>query len=286
MELPVGARPLTSAEDVLLGFELACALFIWLLSWHIGFEKAPPVKRRFFVAYALNLAGSSIWCFIGTYIHTFEPLPAERSFWWLTFLLFGEATPALFPLVCLWAFPVKRDANPVMQSLASASLAVPFGVAVLTGADLSLGGRMPTEMAITPWHKVDGRSVAGSPHGIEFDLLSSMPLWRGDALFMLSIYFMMVVAFSTHHLYKVGWSAGATDTDEVSVAKRDSARSLCFLTASMFINCTFLLYMPIVFEVSMQTAFHAFHFGQAVIMAGCFFYLRRVLLLPSPKKAS
>jgi len=215
------------------------------------------------------LLGAALWCGLGVYIHLFEPLPTERTVPWLAFLGLGAVTPVFFPLVSYLAFvkDIPTPTNVPGPFLATMLVACAYFVAVYTGADLSLGGLMPKELWITPWHAVDGRSYGDVPN-ISFDLMSSYPCYRGDSMFVLSTFFLISNAFDVLilrraiHQCKAGLSA--------------IARRLCIGVAVMLVNCLSLLYL-LVFGVSMSRVLDVFHAIQGLVMAAVFFDLRKVV---------
>jgi hypothetical protein len=256
--------------------QLGAFLFVWL-------REAPYISSRaklFWITYGLNLGGAALWCATGVYIHLFEPLPTERTFAWLVFLELGAVTPLLFPLVCMLAF---AKVAPSLQNFAlpftmSGIMAVAYSAAVMTGVELNLGGLLSSEMWITPWHVVNGTSYGGMPYGIEFDLLSSYPCYRGDSMYVLSTFFLLSNLFAAVLLKR---AASSSESGEA----RAAAWRLMIAVSAMFLNCVALLYLLVVFQVGLSAGFDVFHAGQGVIMAISFFQFQSLLRAQSIKQA-
>lgn len=278
VELPLGARPAAGLQDVLLSLELALFFGLWLRERPRRVVKS-GTKLLLFITYGMNLFGAMLWCACGVYMHLFEPLPTERTPSWTVFLLLGSTTPLLFPLVVSLAFaqeaPLLRNASTLGQLALVALAGVAYTALVLTGADLSLGGRLPTELWLTPWHVADGRSYGGGAHGIHFDLMSSYPCYRGDSMFLLTSMFLVGEVLSLIVLCRAGWGRGAAEATDGDLS--GSARRLALATGGMLVNCVVLLYLMVVFGVSLSGAFDIFHAGQGLAMALAFFELRSVL---------
>jgi len=258
-----GARPGSAVQDLVLSIELGAFLWVWLRDW----PRVTASARPFFVVYAMNLLGAALWCALGVYIHLFEPLPTERTNAWLAFLGLGAVTPVLFPLVAVLAF--KKESPTLATYLPAGLSGLAFALVVATGADLSFGGRMPMEIALTPWHTADGRSYAGAAHGISFDLLSSYPCWRGDSMFVLSTFF-LISNFADILICRRAQV-------ECSEGLRETASRLCFGCNVMLVNCVSILYLIVVFDMSMTRVFDVFHAIQGIVMATSFFSLRNAL---------
>jgi hypothetical protein len=203
-------------------------------------------------------------------MHLLEPVPTERTPTWLAFLGFGLVTPVLFPLVSFIAFAkeVPTPSNYPGPYLAAGITALAYLWAASSGADLSLGGALPTELKLTPWHSVDGRSYA-AVEGVPFDLLSSYPCSRGDSMFVLSTLFLLSNALSVYLLHRA--------TCNCKAAVSAVAGRLRVGIAAMLINCLSILYLLVVFGMSITRVFDVFHAIQGLVMFAAFFDLRSVL---------
>lgn len=273
-EVP-GSRHGSAIQDLVLSMELAVFLIVWLREW----PRVTPRSVPLFFVYAANLLGAALWCGLGVYIHLFEPLPTERTPAWLSFLALGAVTPVLFPLVssCAFAKKVPTPANAPGPYLVAVLAALSYLLVMSTAADLSLGGLMPKQLWLTPWHAADGRSYGGQAHGIAFDLLSSYPCYRGDSMFVLSTFFLISNLFSVVVLHRVE----KVCKGEVSAI----AWRLRFGASVMFVNCMSILYLLVVFEMTVTGVFDVFHAFQGLIMAGSFFSLLSALRVPEAKTA-
>eukprot|EP00929_Paragymnodinium_shiwhaense_P043331 TRINITY_DN22294_c0_g1_i1.p1 TRINITY_DN22294_c0_g1~~TRINITY_DN22294_c0_g1_i1.p1 ORF type:complete len:289 (+),score=59.61 TRINITY_DN22294_c0_g1_i1:196-1062(+) len=284
MEGVLGARPSSSAQDLVLCVELGCFFLAWLKEGKHATQSTQ--KKLFFVVYGMELLGASLWCGLGAYMHSFEPLPTEATVLWAAFLLLGAVTPVLFPVVILAALDEKAT---VVSAWSFAPLQRAIGVGMaytaiaLSGADLTCGGivPLPSVLQVTPWHSADGRSYGGGAHGLKFDLLSSYPSYQGNSMFVLSTLFLASCFLSVIILWRRGWGGEASANEMVSAA----SRRLCGGIFTMCLNCIALLYLIVVFEASLETAFAVFHVLQGLIMAAAFLDLRRLLRLESPKTA-
>jgi hypothetical protein len=205
------------------------------------------------------------------YIHLFEPLPTERTTTWLSFLGLGAVTPVLFPLVSALAFAKETPtwAKFAVSYAAAVLSGLGYFLVVATGVDLSLGGRMPKELWLTPWHVADGHSYGGAPHGISFDLLSSYPCYQSDSMFILSTLFLFANAASVVVLYRA--------SKDCKAALRGTAQRLCSGVGLMLLNCISLLYLLVVMQMSVDRVFDVFHAIQGIVMAAAFFDLRSAL---------
>lgn len=265
--LPAGSRPGAAMQDFFLSVQLGMSFVIWLRDRHLVTARSKP----FYILYATILLGAAVWCGFGVYIHLLEPLPTERTLAWIAFLEFGAVTPILYPLLSALAFAKEAPTFERFRAayVATGILGCCYTALAVTGVDLSCGGLLPTSLQVTPWHAADGRSYGGREHDIKFDLLSSFPCWRGDSLFVLSSMFLAMNSISTLILFR----ASRQCIEEL----RTLAWWTMFSTGSMLFNCIVLLYLVVVFQVKISTAFDVFHAGQLAIMAHGFFCYRRVL---------
>lgn len=270
-----GSRSGSAIQDLVLSIELGVFFLIWLREWPRVSQRSRPL----FVIYAMNLLGAAMWCALGVYIHLLEPLPTERTLPWLAFLGLGAVTPVLFPLVTHVAFAADTPtptATPTPYVI-SGLTALAYGWAMATAADLSLGGLLPKQLLITPWHAVDGRSYGGQELGITFDLLTSYPCYRGDSMFVLSTLFLLCNALAVFVLHRSmrHCKAGLT-----AIAWRLRAG-----VAVMLVNCISILYLLVVFEMSVTHVFDVFHAVQGLVMAASFFDLRSALRFQQDSKS-
>jgi len=271
-----GSRFGSGMQDLILSMELSMFFVLWLAEW----PRVTSRKMPFFIIYGGCLLGAALWCALGVYIHMFEPLPTERTAGWLAFLALGAVTPVLFPLLTKIAF-TEGSVSPCdypKPYIAAGFVAMAYMFAMVTGADISLGGRMPMELWLSPWHSVDGRSYGGEPHGITFDLMSSFPCYRGDSLFTLSTFFLAANGLSISILRRA-----ARD----SIAElRPIAWRLCIGVSLMLINCFSMLYLIAVANFSIVRVFDIFHAIQGLVMAAAFFDFRAALRMQDTKSAS
>lgn len=270
-----GSRFGSGIQDLFLSIELSMFFLLWVREW----PRVTSRKMPFFVIYGGCLLGAALWCGLGVYIHLFEPLPTERTSGWLAFLALGAVTPLLFPLLSTIAF-THGSAYPSdypRPYLAAGLVAIAYTFAVATGADLSLGGRMPMELWVSPWHSVDGRSYGGESHGISFDLMSSFPCYRGDSLFTLSTLFLFANALSIAILKRAA--------NESTAEFKPIAWRLCIGIGVMFVNCLSMLYLIAVANFSMDRVFDIFHAIQGLVMASAFFDFRAALRVQGTKSA-
>lgn len=273
-----GTRPITALQDAVLSVQLAVFFVLWLGEASPG--KIAADRRLFHLVYAANLLGASLWCANGVYIHLQEPLPQESTLPWQTFLALGAVTPVLFPLVCCLALFGTTSKLSRRMMVVSVSVATGFASAVLTSADLSLGGLLPSTLVLTPWHVADGRSYGGEGFGIPFDLMTSYPCYRGDSLFVLSSLFLVMNFVSVLILSSAPQKIKA-EMPEQTQALEKAARRLCIAVASMLGNCIVLLYLVVVFKTSLRRAFDVFHAVQGIVMAVCFFEFRGIIRVTS-----
>jgi len=275
----VGARPTASAEDLLLSGQLAAFFILWLREW-------PPAggarwrSRVLFAAYGVALGGGAAWCLVGAYVHAFEPLPTEQTPAWLAFLLLGAITPILFPVALAAALEGRTLPQGVVGvHLALAALqACGYAAAAVSGVDLSLGGQLPDEVWLSPWHRVDGRSYGGAALGVPFDLVSTMPCYRGDSLCVLAAMFLASCFYSTALL----WYGSYGPASQAQAAA--AARWLCLAVGAMGLNCLALLLLVTQTSWSLAHVFHVFHLGQGAAMAVGFWKLRGIMRLPAHGK--
>ncbi|CAK0877668.1 unnamed protein product, partial [Prorocentrum cordatum] len=84
--------------------------------------------------------------------------------------------PVLFPVALAAALEGRTLPQGVVGvHLALAALqACGYAAAAVSGVDLSLGGQLPDEVWLSPWHRVDGRSYGGAALGVPFDLVSTI----------------------------------------------------------------------------------------------------------------
>jgi len=263
----VGTRPGSAVQDLVLSIELGYFFFAWLREW----PRIAPRSRPFFVMFAVSLLGAALWCGLGVYIHLFEPLPTERTTAWLAFLGLGAVTPSVFPLVSALAFAKEAPtfSNFAVPYAVAGLAALGYCLALTTGVEVSLGGMLPKELWLTPWHAADGRSYGGEKHGISFDLLSSFPCYRGDSMFLLSTFFLLANAAAAVILQRA--------THRCEGAFRDVARRLCIGVTIMLVNCASILYLLVVCGMSVDRVFDVFHAIQGLVMAASFFDFRSVL---------
>lgn len=276
-EVP-GARPYAALEDMILSVELFTCFILWLRDWTLVVQ-AREQRMPLFIVYAANLLGASLWCALGVYMHLREPLPTSCTATWLAFLLLGAVTPVLFPLVSVLAFaePQVAASKRRLQYLTAVFVAMAYSAVAISGADLSLGGLMPDKLWVTPWHTIDGRSYGGAEFGINFDLLSTYPCYRGDSMFVMSSFFVIANTVS------VGILCRAAVGKDLPYALQRSARMLAMLVGGMLVNCIALLQLISVFRWSLANTFDVFHAIQGVVMALSFLQLRIALRSPERK---
>lgn len=260
-----GSRPGSAIQDLILSVELGVFFLVWLRQW----PRVTSSGRALFAVYALNLIGASLWCALGVYIHLFEPLPTERTTAWLAFLGLGGVTPVLFPLISVLAFKRESDSPSLRAYVLTGLAALTYALVAYTGADLSLGGRLPKDLELTPWHAADGRSYGGEAHGIPFDLMSSYPCYRGDSMFVLSTVFLIGCTTSVVLNYR--------ESFKCKPELRGNAKRIAYALGVMLVNCLSILYLLVVFEMSIMKVFDVFHAVQGLVMAYVFFNLRVVL---------
>lgn len=265
----VGARPTNSLTDLVLGGELLLFFTAWCCEWPNALMNK---KLDFFITFALNLLGGAVWCLSGVYIHSQEPLPAQPTGPWRAFLLLGSVSPLLFPIVVTRAFGIGQEHVKKMQYLVATIAALVYGVAVFSSMDLS-GGSQVAPISISPWHGIDGRSYGGQEYGISFDLLSTMPCWRGDSNFVLSLVFVTGKLLGFVLLVSVGWADQSAYAKDISGA----AKRLAISTGVMVLNCLLLLNLIVAFNFAVSTAVDAFHVMQALIFGAAFIDFRIVL---------
>jgi len=262
-----GSRPGSAIQDLVLSIELGVFFLVWLREW----KRVTPRSLPLFVIYAANLLGAALWCALGVYIHLLEPVPTERSSTWLAFMALGAVTPVIFPLVSFTAFsreaPTPRKA-PLPYAVAAVT-AAGYALVLATGADLSLGGMLPKELWLTPWHAADGRSYGGEAHGVTFDLMSSYPCYRGDSMFVMSSLFLVSNMVSVVVLHSA--------TLRCKGPAKTAAWRLRLGVFAMLGNCISILYLLVVFGLGMNRVFDVFHALQGLNMAACFFELRSCL---------
>jgi len=227
-----------------------------------------------------RLCCSARWCCLAVYIHLYDQMPGSSEedvgALWHVWLFLGSVAPLLFPHVVCSAFLSFGEGQHwrVFPRDVLTTFAVLLYLAVtLTGVDLS-GAKLMEVAWVTPWHALDGRSYGGADSGIKFDLMTSMPCWRGNSFWMLSVVFVGSCMLSTVLVSYASWGSAA-NRDSI----RDTARRMVFGCAAMLMNCQALPLWFLALGFSVTHAIDFFHIGQAVCMALCFLPLRRVLIL-------
>lgn len=258
------ARLSNAVTDFVLSLELGGLLLVWLREG-LGRDLK---KRALWLSYGTNLIGACAWTATGVYVHLWEPLPQQPTKLWQAFLLLGASTPFLFPIVIRDAFfRASLAAQTAMaQDFAMGLLALAYTALVLSGVDLSAGHKLPP-LPVSPWHAIDGRSYDGQAHGIDFDLLSTMPSARADSNFVLSVLFLTSNAFCVILLLRA----------QTKAAEGSAARRLALGVGMMFLNCHLLAILVAARWVSVATSLDIFHVAQGVIIWFAFWDFRGLL---------
>lgn len=188
--LPVEPRWSNTYGDVLLVGQLSTFTLYWLL--HRRPLRSGPLTAAYYL-YGLNLFSATIFTASGALIHALDPLPQTSNLLWKTFLISLAATPVLFPAVLTCALTTSPTLPPLKLLFVCVWLLATGSTHLflaLTSFDFApylpplLLEPIPLPgFGLTPDIMVDGRSFGGSAHGIEFDLLSSIPAYRGDSVF-------------------------------------------------------------------------------------------------------
>lgn len=201
--LAPGARPTNALTDLIF-----CAYMVWLLTrwsreWHRA--RSSLQGRLFFFSYASVLCGCGLFALVGAYIHCRIPLPSASSGAWLLYLMAGGIFPVSWPLGVYLGFHKKLASWQLLRAGCIALAAyLAYAAAAASGVDVSTwdptrGGKQlaPWPVCITPWHCLDGRSYGGEAHGVEFDLLTSLPCWRCDSYFFLGVFYCTSILFAS-----------------------------------------------------------------------------------------
>eukprot|EP00421_Protoceratium_reticulatum_P075396 CAMPEP_0168429840 /NCGR_PEP_ID=MMETSP0228-20121227/37576_1 /TAXON_ID=133427 /ORGANISM="Protoceratium reticulatum, Strain CCCM 535 (=CCMP 1889)" /LENGTH=263 /DNA_ID=CAMNT_0008443935 /DNA_START=50 /DNA_END=841 /DNA_ORIENTATION=+ len=159
--------------DIVLTVQLISFFCDWL-------QRRPKTSfwghRAAFCMYALNLLLATVFTGSGCVMHIVDPLPQRATGLWLVFLLSCVSTPILFPAICACALRPQMSA--LLRALCMAWVLLSAGC----HATLALAG-LALPLVELLGQPLDGRSIGGEPYGVAFDMLSSIPNLRGDAMF-------------------------------------------------------------------------------------------------------
>ena len=220
--------------------------------------------------YGLNLALALVFTASGSMVHYSDPLPQVSTPLWKLFLVTLSSTPILFPIVLQTALNKTMSGKAWFLTAVWFCFSATFHIGLaLTSFDFSsylppllLQPIVLKGFGLFPDRVLDGTSVGGEPYGVPFDLLSSMPMWRGDSVYPHCMLFTVAVILAIKIAF---FHANGT------VAPNGMKVALVLMLMGQ------VGMVPMLSIFGVKVTFDLWHFNIGVVMALIFFALRGVV---------